>query len=186
MENLMEWRLAGETEVLGENLPQRHFVLVTLMQHCAPKFSFIYTLWCRVTVLMKTDVYEQVIHQCNRMIKYIYNIILAMVTEATATSEVMILSQPPPSHPCSRFWRSNTYQSLSLDRILIQFTHLLSLQHISPTYFTSWWWQILPKTSVNFNQLTQLIASEDFIDIHVIVIMSHWSLKWMISQIFHH
>jgi hypothetical protein len=22
----MEWRLAGETEVLGENLPQRHFV----------------------------------------------------------------------------------------------------------------------------------------------------------------
>jgi hypothetical protein len=26
MENLMEWRLAGETEVLGENLPQRHFV----------------------------------------------------------------------------------------------------------------------------------------------------------------
>jgi hypothetical protein len=26
MENLMEWRLAGETEVLGENPPQRHFV----------------------------------------------------------------------------------------------------------------------------------------------------------------
>jgi hypothetical protein len=26
MENLMEWILAGETEVLGENLPQRHFV----------------------------------------------------------------------------------------------------------------------------------------------------------------
>jgi hypothetical protein len=26
MENLMECRLAGETEVLGENLPQRHFV----------------------------------------------------------------------------------------------------------------------------------------------------------------
>jgi hypothetical protein len=26
MENLLEWRLAGETEVLGENLPQRHFV----------------------------------------------------------------------------------------------------------------------------------------------------------------
>jgi hypothetical protein len=25
MEQLMEWRLAGETEVLGENLPQRHF-----------------------------------------------------------------------------------------------------------------------------------------------------------------
>jgi hypothetical protein len=23
---LMEWKLAGETEVLGENLPQRHFV----------------------------------------------------------------------------------------------------------------------------------------------------------------
>jgi hypothetical protein len=27
MEQLMDWRLAGETEVLGENLPQRHFVL---------------------------------------------------------------------------------------------------------------------------------------------------------------
>jgi hypothetical protein len=26
MEILVEWRLAGETEVLGENLPQRHFV----------------------------------------------------------------------------------------------------------------------------------------------------------------
>jgi hypothetical protein len=26
MENLVEWRLAGETEVLGENLPQRHVV----------------------------------------------------------------------------------------------------------------------------------------------------------------
>jgi hypothetical protein len=26
MENLVEWRLAGETEVFGENPPQRHFV----------------------------------------------------------------------------------------------------------------------------------------------------------------
>jgi hypothetical protein len=26
MENLVEWRLAGETEVLAENLHQRHFV----------------------------------------------------------------------------------------------------------------------------------------------------------------
>jgi hypothetical protein len=26
MENLLEWRLAGETEVLGENLHQRYFV----------------------------------------------------------------------------------------------------------------------------------------------------------------
>jgi hypothetical protein len=26
MENLVEWTLAGGTEVLGENLPQRHFV----------------------------------------------------------------------------------------------------------------------------------------------------------------
>jgi hypothetical protein len=27
MENLVEWTLAGETEVLGETLPQRHFCL---------------------------------------------------------------------------------------------------------------------------------------------------------------
>jgi hypothetical protein len=26
LEQLVEWRLSGETEVLGENLPQRHFV----------------------------------------------------------------------------------------------------------------------------------------------------------------
>jgi hypothetical protein len=26
VEQLVEWILAGETEVLGENLPQRHFV----------------------------------------------------------------------------------------------------------------------------------------------------------------
>jgi hypothetical protein len=26
VEKLVEWRVAGETEVLGENLPQRHFV----------------------------------------------------------------------------------------------------------------------------------------------------------------
>jgi hypothetical protein len=26
VEQLVEWRLAEETEVLGENLPQRHFV----------------------------------------------------------------------------------------------------------------------------------------------------------------
>jgi hypothetical protein len=26
VEKLVEWRLAGKTEVLGENLPERHFV----------------------------------------------------------------------------------------------------------------------------------------------------------------
>jgi hypothetical protein len=26
VEQLVEWRLVGETEVFGENLPQRHFV----------------------------------------------------------------------------------------------------------------------------------------------------------------
>jgi hypothetical protein len=26
MENLVEWRLIGEIQLLGENLPQRHFV----------------------------------------------------------------------------------------------------------------------------------------------------------------
>jgi hypothetical protein len=29
VEQLVEWRLAGETEVLGENLPQHHFVINT-------------------------------------------------------------------------------------------------------------------------------------------------------------
>jgi hypothetical protein len=34
MEQLVEWRLAGETEVLGENLPQLHFVHeITLYNH---------------------------------------------------------------------------------------------------------------------------------------------------------
>jgi hypothetical protein len=26
VEQLLEWRLAGETEVVGENLPQLHFI----------------------------------------------------------------------------------------------------------------------------------------------------------------
>jgi hypothetical protein len=26
LKNLVEWRLAGETKLLGENLPRRHFV----------------------------------------------------------------------------------------------------------------------------------------------------------------
>jgi hypothetical protein len=26
VQQLVDWRLAGETEVLGENVPQRHFV----------------------------------------------------------------------------------------------------------------------------------------------------------------
>jgi hypothetical protein len=29
VEKFVEWRWVGETEVLGENLPQRHFVLST-------------------------------------------------------------------------------------------------------------------------------------------------------------
>jgi hypothetical protein len=28
VEQLVEWRLAGENEVLGENLPQRHYLAV--------------------------------------------------------------------------------------------------------------------------------------------------------------
>jgi hypothetical protein len=30
VEQLVEWRLAGETEVLGENLPQRHGAALAL------------------------------------------------------------------------------------------------------------------------------------------------------------
>jgi hypothetical protein len=30
VEQLVEWRLAGETEVLGENLPQLHFFSIAI------------------------------------------------------------------------------------------------------------------------------------------------------------
>jgi hypothetical protein len=36
VEQLVEWRLAGETEVLGENLPQHHFVYHKIPHDQAP------------------------------------------------------------------------------------------------------------------------------------------------------
>jgi hypothetical protein len=46
VEQLVEWRLAGETEVLGENLPQRHFVHQMMMLEAEylnfNLFNFIY------------------------------------------------------------------------------------------------------------------------------------------------
>jgi hypothetical protein len=60
VEKLVEWRLAGETEVLGENLPQRHFVhhkshmtrpgfeplfvlysIIVISVRCAPEYTKI-------------------------------------------------------------------------------------------------------------------------------------------------
>jgi hypothetical protein len=43
VEQLVEWRLAGETEVLGENLPQRHFV-----QRAIVYVSALFTLFMLV------------------------------------------------------------------------------------------------------------------------------------------
>jgi hypothetical protein len=44
VEELVDWRLAGETEVLGENLPQRHYVhhkSHKLKLNQDPTFTFI-------------------------------------------------------------------------------------------------------------------------------------------------
>jgi hypothetical protein len=39
VEKLMECRLAGETEVLRENLPQRHFLSITKSHMTIPGFE---------------------------------------------------------------------------------------------------------------------------------------------------
>jgi hypothetical protein len=39
VEKQMECRLAGETEVLGENLPQRHFCPITKSHMTRPEFE---------------------------------------------------------------------------------------------------------------------------------------------------
>jgi hypothetical protein len=41
MENFVEWRLAGETDLLGENLPQRHFV-TDLLGENLPQRHFVH------------------------------------------------------------------------------------------------------------------------------------------------
>jgi hypothetical protein len=39
VEKQMEWKLAGETEVFGENLPQRHFCPSTKSHMTRPGFE---------------------------------------------------------------------------------------------------------------------------------------------------
>jgi hypothetical protein len=39
VEKQMECRLAGETEILGENLPQRHFLSITKSHMTRPVFE---------------------------------------------------------------------------------------------------------------------------------------------------
>jgi hypothetical protein len=39
VESMMECRLAGETEVLGENLPQRHILLTAPVPDVKKEFS---------------------------------------------------------------------------------------------------------------------------------------------------
>jgi hypothetical protein len=46
VESMMECRLAGETEVLGENLPQRHFCPVPVLSAII-EFFFILVKICQ-------------------------------------------------------------------------------------------------------------------------------------------
>jgi hypothetical protein len=57
MEKQMECRLAGETEVLGENLPQRHFcpaelLIDVLMMLCQLYRSYLFELQINILGLL--------------------------------------------------------------------------------------------------------------------------------------
>jgi hypothetical protein len=53
VEKQMECRLAGETEVLGENLPQRHFLSITKSHMTKSGFEPGPSRWESVHVLLK-------------------------------------------------------------------------------------------------------------------------------------
>jgi hypothetical protein len=61
VEQLVEWRLAGETEVLGGNLPQRQFVHHK-SQLTRPGIICTYDLWVSNKFTDRNHVYKSLIH----------------------------------------------------------------------------------------------------------------------------
>jgi hypothetical protein len=65
VEKLVEWKVAGQTEVLGENLPQRHFVHhkdQTFSTHCYKDYLRIFSKFNRNVIY---DVQCDILSKCD-------------------------------------------------------------------------------------------------------------------------